>query len=644
MNQTSLHQYIVSAYPSLVRDKDFDRLFDLRLSANLTLIKDLFFKLYPEQSHRESFHKLLETLPNLFKKRPIPLREQDIKRLQNANWYQSENIVGMQLYVDHFNNDLKGLIDKIGYFEKLGINFIHIMPITTRPEGENDGGYAVNSYHEVEKRFGTKKDLLTLTEKLREHKIYLMLDFVANHTSNEFSWAKKALQGDKKYQGYYYMFPDRRVPDQFEETLPEIFPMTSPGNFTYNTTIDKWVMTVFNEYQWDLNYSNPEVFLDMLSNLMKLVDLGVDIVRLDALAFLWKKLATQSQNLPEAHALIALFRMCLQVIAPGVVFLAEAIVAPTEIIKYFGTGSIEGNECEIAYNATLMALLWDAIATKKTILLYKNLRSLPTKPAAGTWINYIRCHDDIGLGFEDHHINEIGWDAKEHRKFLLDYYCQRFSWSPAKGMMFMYNPKTGDGRITGSCASLLGLEKALEENDGTKIQQAIDKILMMYGVILSYGGIPLIYAGDEIGALNDYSFLADKDKRADNRWVNRPYQDWEAIAGLDTGKTHQAKLFFALQKLIKKRKETPVFADTNNIELRDSHNPHVLMYERTSAKNEGVLILCNFDEAPQYVDENTLGSYGKASKAKDLIGGKAIKISGDKLLLRPYQILWVNQG
>ncbi len=641
MNQTALHQLMISAHPHLIQDKDFDRLFELRLSGNLSLIKELYFSLYPEEDHTISFHKLLRSLPALFKDRPLPLRELDIQRLSKGNWYQSEKIVGMQLYVDHFNKDLRGLAEKIGYFEKLGINFLHLMPITPRPLGENDGGYAVNSYHEVEKRFGTKNDLLDLTEKLRDRGMFLMLDFVANHTSNEFSWAKKAMQGDEKYQGYYYTYPDRTVPDEFEKSLPEIFPMTAPGNFTYNAKMDKYVMTVFNQYQWDLNYSNPEVFLEMLANLIKLVNLGVDVVRLDALAFLWKKMATQSQNLPEAHALIALFRMCLQVIAPGVVFLAEAIVAPKEIIKYFGTGQIKGNECEIAYNATLMALLWDAMATKKTILLYQNIRSLPKKPREATWINYIRCHDDIGLGFEDHHIHEIGWDAKEHRKFLLDYYCQRIPWSPAKGMMFMYNPKTGDGRITGSCASLLGLEKALEQNDRTHIAQAIDKIIMMYGIILSYGGIPLIYAGDEIGTLNDYSYLAEKDKKEDSRWVNRPDQDWEAIANLDKGKTYQSKIFFALQKLISIRKENPVFADGNNLILYDCDNPHVLVFERSSTTKGEILVLCNFHEVPQWVDRNNIGSFGKVAFTRDLISGNAITFARDALMLNPYQILWM---
>ena len=643
MNQASLHQIITLENQDATKPKNLDMLFDLRLSTNLTIIKDLFFSLYPEETHTLSFKKLLLELQALFKERPTPLKLQDIHRLKQGDWYQSEQLVGMQLYVDHFSEDLKGLENKLGYFEKLGVNFLHLMPITPRPKGENDGGYAVNSYHKVDKRFGTKEDLLRLTEKLRDKNMYLMLDFVANHTSNEFPWAKKAMAGDLKYQNYYHIYQDRTIPDAFEKTLPEIFPMTSPGNFTFNPEMQKWVMTVFNQYQWDLNYSNPEVFIAMLGNLLKLANLGVDVVRLDALAFMWKKLGTLSQNLPEAHILISLFKMCLQVIAPGVLFLAEAIVAPNEIIKYFGSGPMKGNECEIAYNATLMALLWDAIATKKTILLYKNLYNLPTKPEEATWISYIRCHDDIGLGFDDRYINEVGWDARHHRKFLLDYYCQNIEWSPAKGEIFMYNPKTGDGRITGSCASLLGLEKALEQNDEAKINQAIDKIIMMHGIILSYGGIPLIYAGDEIGTLNDYSYLKDDNKKEDSRWVNRPYQDWENVARLDSKKTYHSRIFFALQQLIHIRKQNQVFADSNNLVLYDGHNPHVFIYERTSDHDEGVLVVSNFSESLQAIAEISLGPYGSLAKPKDLISGRATKFVDGKLELKPYQLFWLSK-
>ena len=646
MNQTSLHSLLASNKLDNPEKANLKELFDLRLSANLSIIQNLFLSLYPESSLQNSFPLLLELLPELYKKRPKNLKIQDLRRLKHANWYKSEKMVGMQLYVDHFNKDLKGLETKIPYFEKLGVNLIHIMPVTTRPKGENDGGYAVNSYTQVDKKYGSKEDLLNLTKKLRSKNMHLMMDFVVNHTSDEFPWAKKAMAGDKKYQDYYYTYPDRKLPDEFEYSLPEVFPQTSPGNFTFNTKMDSWVMTVFNDYQWDLNYTNPMVFMDMLTNLVELVNLGVDVIRFDALAFLWKKLGTNSQNLPEAHNLISLFRMCLQVIAPGVVLLAEAIVSPQEIIKYFGEGIKKGNECEIAYNATLMALLWNSIATKKTHLLYKNLMNLPSKPIEGTWINYIRCHDDIGLGFDDRYISEVGWDVIAHRKFLLDYYCQKLDWSPAKGQIFMYNPKNGDGRITGSAASLLGLEKALEQNNQELIKLAVNKILMLHAIILSYGGIPMIYAGDEIGTLNDYSYLNNNHLKEDSRWVNRPKQDWKTVSGLDKFETPQTQIFHSLKKLIKIRKNTPVFADMNNLVLHQTPSPHIFMFERTNNSDKDILVICNFDEKIQMIDTVVVVSRGYASggKLKDLILGESITLKSALLEINPFQILWLSKS
>lgn len=643
MNQAALHRQQAGKELKNPERTDRDRLFDLRLESNLSILKELFFTLYPKETNKTSYSKLMQLLPILFNRRPRELMVQDLQRLGDGNWYQSQHIVGMQLYVDHFNQNLKGLGARLPYLEKLGINFLHLMPITTRPKGENDGGYAVNSYTDVDKRFGTKKDFLDLTWKLRSKNMYLMLDFVVNHTSDEFRWAKKAIQGDPLYQGYYYTYPDRTIPDAFEASLPEVFPQTAPGNFTYHKEMGKWVMTVFNKYQWDLNYTNPEVFMEMLENLMELVNMGVDVVRFDALAFLWKKVGTSSQNLPEAHTLIALFRMCIQVMAPGVILLAEAIVSPREIISYFGEGIRKGNECEVAYNASLMALLWNSIATTKTTLLYKTLENIPGKPDEATWVNYIRCHDDIGLGYEDRYIYEVGWDARAHRKFLMDYYCQQLEWSPAMGYIFMYNQQSGDGRITGSAASLLGLEKALKSKDKTSVQQAVDKIILLHGIILSYGGIPMIYGGDELGTLNDYSYLKDPSKKEDSRWVNRPSLDWEVVDSLDGKRNYQAKISRKMRHLIKVRKRTAVFADHNNFVLHYTGNPHVLAYERVSGGKEGVLILCNFDQLPQVILADWIGQSGYAENAclNDAVSGKKIWLQSGLLELQPFHILWL---
>ncbi len=645
MNQAALHRKL--AWNDLKKGQKANqkKLFDLRMTTNHAYIKELFFSLYQETEHTVAFDQLMHLLPSLFEERKEELKLQDLALLKEGNWYQSNKIVGMQLYVDLFNKDLKGVAEKIPYFKELGVNFLHLMPITTRPKGENDGGYAVNSYTQVDRRFGTQKDLLDLTKKLRDNHIYLMLDFVVNHTSDEYPWAKKALKGSAKYQGYYYMFPNRSVPDAFEASLPEVFPTSSPGNFTYREEIDRWVMTVFNSYQWDLNYRNPQVFLEMLSNLLALANTGVNVVRFDALAFLWKRIGTISQNLPEAHTLITLFRMCLQTVAPGVIFLAEAIVAPRDILKYFGEGDKTGNECEVAYNASLMALLWNSIATKKTILLYKSLNSIPFKPIEATWINYLRCHDDIGLGLEDQHIYEAGWDAGMHRRFLLDYYCQGLDWSPAVGYPFMYNPKTGDGRITGSCASLLGLEKALRNKDEDAIDKAIAKIVMLHGIILSFGGIPLIYAGDEIGTLNDYSYLKDEHKKEDSRWVNRPRHNWEVVAGLQD-RNHSSRIFTALKHLIGLRKKLAVFSDANNIAYHDPQNQHILLFERTGPEKDGVLVLCNFDEHPQIINGRLLDELGYLDNGemRDLVSGRHWSLKSGLIEIQPYQLLWLTKG
>lgn len=644
MNQTRLHQLLASKELKDVNTAETDALFSKRLAANSTLIQHLYFQLYPEATNRENFRDLLKHLPVLFNSRPRELKVKDLEQLKKGDWHQSEKIVGMQLYVDHFNKNLKGLLDKLDYFEALGINFLHLMPLTTRPKQENDGGYAVNSYTAVDRRYGSAKDLQLLTEALRSRGIYLMLDFVVNHTSNEFPWAKKAAAGSRKYQEYYYTYPDRTVPDAFEATLPEVFPQTSPGNFTYVESMDRWVMTVFNSFQWDLNYTRPEVFKAMLTELVKLTNLGVDVVRFDALAFLWKKLGTISQNLPEAHTLISLFRMCLQVVCPGVVILAEAIVAPRDIIKYFGEGITEGNECDLAYNATLMALLWNSIATKKTSLLYKNLENLPGKPEYCSWINYVRCHDDIGLGFEDRYIYDLGWEAPAHRRFLLEYYSGQLPWSPATGQVFMYNPRTGDGRITGSAASLLGLEKALNNKDPEAISEAINKIVLLYGIVLSYGGIPLIYSGDEWGALNDYTFLSDPAKKSDTRWLNRPRQDWKVIATLDEDNP-ASRIFGRLKELIALRKKSPVLRDGKPAVLIDSGNPHLLAYIRDTGPGRPIMVVANFDQASHGVKQSFLMAHGflKEHSVKDKISGEKLVLENGIYLLPPYHLLWLEK-
>lgn len=652
MNQASHHQSLQNfkkKYKNKLQlpEDEISNGFELRLAINFSLIRELFFSLYDESSFQNEFENLLLTLYSQFKKRPKALKLLDYERVSDPHWYLNEKWVGMQLYTDLFNKDIKGVADKIPYFEELGINFLHLMPLMESPEFDNDGGYAVSSYTKVDSRFGTNADLKSLTAELHKKNMVLMLDFVVNHTADNHEWALKAKKGEKKYQDYYYMYPDRSVPDRFDECMMEVFPQTAPGNFSYIEEIDQWVMTTFNTYQWDLNYSNPAVFIEMLGNLIDMGNFGVDIIRFDALAYLWKKEGTLSQNLPEAHKLVQLFRLCTQVIAPGMIYLAEAIVAPTEIVKYFGQGSMQGNECEVAYNATLMALLWESVATSETRLIYKSLSNLPSKPGDCTWINYARCHDDIGLGFEDTHIREVGWDPYLHRQYLLDYYCRGTVNSPAKGEEFMHNPETGDGRITGSLASLAGLETALEEEDHYKISLAVNKINMLHGIILSFGGLPMIYYGDETGTLNDYSYVNEAHKKEDSRWLNRPQIDWEKVATI-TGKKNksaQNKVYVHLKKLISLRKSLPVFADNNNITLEFTPNKHIFSYTRWSEHSPNILVICNFSYRRELLDAWWLHkvSFNISDGAKNLITGNIVELEGAYLVLEPYECMWLKK-
>ena len=472
-----------------------------------------------------------------------------------------------------------------------------------------------------------------------------MLDFVVNHTSDEHEWAVKAKAGDRFYQNFYHTFRDRTISLLYEQAMPEVFPESAPGNFTFNKEMNCWVMTVFNEYQWDLNYSNPYVFVEMLDNVLFQANMGVDIFRMDAVAFVWKQMGTSCQNLPQAHIVHQLFKLCSQVVAPGVAFLAEAIVSPEEIVKYFGTSNVWSNEHDMAYNATLMALLWNSLATRNTRVMKASLRDKPKKPKGTTWVNYVRCHDDIGMGFEDRHIAESEYDPAAHRKFLTRFFTGDFEGSFAKGLPFMYNPKTDDARISGSMASLAGLEQALQEGNELGVKRAIARINLLHGIILSYGGIPVIYSGDEIAMLNDYSFLEDESKKDDNRWVHRPKMDWALAEKRKKPDTPQSQVFRTLQHMIALRKSIDEFGDHNNFRLIETSNEHVFAFER-SWKGKSTVVIANFKDDGQYVyshlvfPQTMVNPFGM----KDRLSGNQLLIEEGMLHFEPYQLYWLTNG
>ncbi len=623
------------------------RHFYTRLGANFYAIHSLFRRLYGDCEDFESqMVRLVSVLAQNYIRRDRNQRRADKSRESDHNWFLDAKWVGMALYANAFADGLAGLGGRLGYLQELGVNLVHVMPILKCPPGASDGGYAVSDFRDVDERAGTLEDLRELSRAMHAQNMLLTLDVVVNHTSNQHEWAQRAKAGEKKYQDYYYVFDGRDLPDRFDATMPEVFPETSPGNFTWDEDMKRWVMTVFNAYQWDLNYRNPTVFIEMLDILLFWANQGADILRLDAVAFLWKEIGTTSQNLYEAHLLLQLFKDCCQVTAPGVLFIAEAIVAPVEIAKYFGEDAVIAKECEIAYNATFMALLWDAVATRNAKLLNQGIRSLPDKLDGATWLNYVRCHDDIGLGFDDADIVRAGYSPRSHRKFLVDYFTGTYADSPARGRPFGHNSKNGDTRISGTLASLAGLEAALEHDDPDAIQKQIDLILLLHGMIMSFGGIPLLYYGDEIGSLNDTSFGHDASKAGDSRWIHRSTMNWEKAERRRQHGTTEQKIFSGLQRMIAVRKRTPAFADFNNRELIDTGNPNLFVFLRSnpSILNDSVLVVGNFNHEVQNLALSELGNRGhfEYQQFRDLVSGAAPVISGDQLAVPPYRIYWLS--
>lgn len=608
MYNHSLHTMIadeLKRYEIDVAQKDY--LFFTRYIANAASLMQLFMDLYQYHPKAEaSFKELIQTIIKAYLKRSEFLKERDIQKSNTQHaWFLSNQITGMSLYVDRFCDNLKTLQKKLDYFEELGVNFLHLMPLFESPTDESDGGYAVSNFRKIDKRFGDIEDLQNLQQSMQQKNMYLMLDIVLNHTSQQHEWAQLAKAGDETFQSYYYFFNDRRLPDQYELTMPEIFPESSPGNFTFIPELNKWVMTVFHNYQWDLNYTNPKVFIEMMDTIFFYANLGVDILRIDAPAFIWKQLGTTCQNLPQAHQLLCLIKQCVQIATPGMALLGEAIVAPKEIMKYFGTGLYTARECDFAYNATQMALQWDMLATTDTRVMLAAQDELKKKPFGTSWITYTRCHDDIGLGYEDRTIEAAGYNPYEHRKFIKNFYAGNWPDSPAKGALFGTNPKTGDARISGTLASLCGLEKAIEDKNERAVVESIQKIILMQAHSFFIGGIPMIYYGDEVGYTNDYSYLFDESKSYDNRWMHRPIIDWAKNNQRKNIKSIEGKIFSATQKLIQIRREHNVFEDLNNIKWMETNNKSIAGFIRYSKQNQ-IICLFNFNRTNQTISAKTL--------------------------------------
>ncbi len=633
-SKRSLERIIESSDLTLLSKTD-QKVLLARIDEHFPGLFTLLFEIY---GHRYDFYfylnQLVQTLMQGYAERSGKLKIKDQQRLSDPHWFKRQNMLGMACYVDLFANDLPGMLDKIPYLQELGVTYLHLMPLYDSPKGDSDGGYAVSDYRKVNPILGTSNDLEKLANALSENGISLVLDFVFNHTSDEHKWAELAKSGEQEFKDYYYMFDDRTLPDQYELNLREIFPQVRRGNFTWNDDAQKWVWTTFNNFQWDLNYTNPAVFNAITSEMLYLANLGCEGLRLDALAFIWKEMGTTCENQEKAHLLIQAFNCCLKIAAPAVVFKSEAIVHPDEVIKY-----IDQNECQLSYNPLLMALIWNSLATRKTKLLTESLqKSFPISEDC-TWVNYVRCHDDIGWTFDDSVAWHLGINGSDHRHFLNQFYTGRFEGSFSTGVAFAENPTTGDCRVCGSLASLAGLEQGLLKEDQHLIDNAVARILLVHAIILSIGGIPLLYSGDELGLLNDYDYKEDPSKQHDDRWVHRIAVDDNAMDQLKVTDSPQKRVADGLQKLIKLRKTLAILGDAETLIL-STNNHHIFTFVRHDSDGNSLLVLCNFSEELQLMDSKVLDHVSHGN-CRDLITNLEFIHGQDNINLNPYQVAWI---
>lgn len=564
-----------------------------RLARHYDELKWLYMELYQDE---EAFRYFTGMLERCWEERKEALREQDVRREADPDWYRRRDLLGMMLYVDNFAGNLRGVESKLPYLQECGVNYLHLMPLLQSPKGRSDGGYAVSDFRSVQPDLGTMDDLEALADACRREGIRLCLDFVMNHTSEDHEWAKKALAGEPGYPERYFFYDSWDIPREFEKSVPQVFPTTAPGSFTQLDN-GRIVMTNFYPYQWDLNYANPTVFNDMTENLLFLANRGIDVIRLDAIPYIWKELGTNCRNLPQVHTLARILRMVCEIVCPSVLLLGEVVMEPARVAPYFGTS--DKPECHMLYNVTTMATTWHTLAVGDASLLKHQMEAVCALPKEFLFLNYLRCHDDIGWGLDYPWLNRrFGTDEVAHKRYLNDWFTGRFPGSGARGELYNDDPRLGDARLCGTAASLCGVEAAEYGNDPFRLERAVACDLTLHAWMLSQSGIPVIYSGDEIGQLNDYSYHDDPDKRDDSRYLHRGKFPWDLAERRKDPKTFQGKLFQGLRRLETIRAEEPCFDARADTWLEGSGDDRVLALCRRSGDRE---LVCLFNFCNQFV-------------------------------------------
>ena len=567
-----------------------DRIFMERLQRHHDELRWLYMELY---GNDDMFAELCGQMKWYYDQRSAKLKKLDAEREAAGEWYRKRDMLGMMMYIDNFAGNIKGVQEKLPYLEECNVNYIHLMPFLDSPKGRSDGGYAVADFRKVKPELGTMEDLAELADKCHDKGISLCMDFVMNHTSEDHEWAKRARQGDGEYMSRYFFYADPSIPQEYEKTVPQVFPTTAPGNFTYLPELGHYVMTTFYPYQWDLNYRNPRVFNEMMYNFLYLANQGMDIIRIDAVPYIWKELGTNCRNLPQVHTIVRMMRMIGEIVCPGIVLLGEVVMEPDKVAPYFGT--VEKPECHMLYNVTTMATTWHTVATRDIRLLRKQMDIVCALPREYTFLNYLRCHDDIGWGLDYATLKEWGMEEVAHKKYLNDYFQGKIEGSVSRGELYNEDPVTGDARFCATTASMCGVESAGFEQNDEKMNWAIRKDLMLHAYMFTQSGIPMLYSGDEIGQVNDYTYKEDPDKAADSRYIHRGKFNWDLVDNIKDKTSVQGRIFNGLEKLEKIRRTEAVFNTDAEVYTKDYSDTSILWIVR-KAEGEELHAVFNFSD------------------------------------------------
>lgn len=605
-----------------------EKIFAQRMEKHQDELRWLYMELYGNDA---MYAELCEQMHDYYLKRSTELKKRDIKKEKNPDWFKEKEMLGMMLYIDNFAGNLKGVEKKLAYLKECNVNCLHLMPFLDTPKGKSDGGYAVADFRKVRPDLGTMKDLARLTEKCHENGMNVCMDFVMNHTSEEHEWAKRARAGEGEYMSRYFFYDNGDIPARYEETVPQVFPATAPGNFTWLPEIGHYVLTTFYPYQWDLNYRNPRVFNEMMYNFLFLANQGMDIIRIDAVPYIWKELGTSCRNLKEVHTIVRMMRMIAEIVCPSVILLGEVVMEPEKVVPYFGT--VEKPECHMLYNVTTMATTWNSIATRDIRLLKKQMDIVSRLPKQYTFLNYLRCHDDIGWGLDFDTMKQWGMEEPSHKRYLNDYFTGKIAGSISRGELYNDDPVTQDARFCGTTASMCGIEAAGFEGNAEKMQTAIQEDLMLHAYMLTQSGIPMLYSGDELGQVNDYSYKDDAEKASDSRYLHRGAFLWELADKRKDLSTVQGQLFQMLNRLEQIRRQENVFSQEAEVYTYDVHNDSILGILR-EYKGERFIALFNFSESEQTAWMQEEGIF------RNLVNGEIVEVKDP--VLKGYEFVWMK--